>query len=180
MNIINLEIDGCFLITPKEFCDARGSFVKIFNADEYLEQEITLNMKEEFFSFSKENVLRGLHFQTPPYDHNKLVYCPMGRVLDFFCDLRKSSSTYGRCFSIELSEINNRALYLPKGIAHGFLSLQDNSLMIYKTDSVYNPDYDMGILWSSIDLDIGISSDDIIISERDMSFPKLSDYKSPF
>jgi len=176
MNISSLEIEGCFLIDPKKFEDSRGVFVKTFNAEAYLKKEINFSAKEEFFSFSKKNVLRGLHFQEPPYAHNKLVYCPQGKVLDFFCDLRKSSSTYGKVISLELSSENNEILYLAKGIAHGFLSLTDDSLMIYKTDTVYNPESDSGILWSSIGLDIAI--DNPIISERDLSFPIFSDYES--
>jgi len=178
MKISELKIPGCFLITPNIIEDERGSFVKTFHINEFERSDIFFQPKEEFFSFSKKNVIRGLHFQVPPYQHNKLVYCPKGKVIDFFCDLRKSSPSYGKSLKVELSADTSNVLYLPSGIAHGFLSLTNNSLMVYKTDCVYNPESDKGLLWSSINLNLDVSTP--LLSDRDLSFPSFLDFESPF
>ena len=178
MNIKELSFAGCFEITPKVFKDDRGRFVKVFHEDVFSEKAITFVMKEEFYSTSQKNVFRGLHFQLPPAALNKLVYCAQGSVLDFLVDLRKESATYQQSMEIELNEKNGKALYIPIGIAHGFLSLTDNSLMVYKTDCVYSPEQDAGILFSSCNLKNIPKS--IFISERDRKLPYIKDFKSPF
>jgi dTDP-4-dehydrorhamnose 3,5-epimerase len=178
MMINELDFTGCFEIIPKIFKDDRGSFVKTYHESIFLENGIEFITKEEFYSTSKKNVFRGLHFQSPPAAHNKLVYCAKGEVTDFLVDLRKNSPTYGKSLSIFLSEDNGRILYIPIGIAHGFLSISDDSLMVYKTDHVYCPEEDSGILWSSCDL--ALSSKELIISERDQKFESIHDFRSPF
>jgi len=178
MKFTKLEIAGCWLIEPSVFRDERGSFTKTYHQELFEDQGIKFETKEEFFSVSKKNVLRGLHFQTPPAAHDKLVHCVNGSVLDFFVDIRKESSTYGKHLKIDLSKDNALVLFLPKGIAHGFLSLQDDSVMVYKTNHVYAPDHDTGLLWSSCDIELPI--DEPIVSERDMSFPHLNEFASPF
>ncbi len=178
MKITELEIAGCFVIEPREFTDERGNFVKVFHQDLFREQQLDFVVREEFFSYSKKGVIRGLHFQTPPHAHNKLVYCPQGEVLDFFVDLRKSSATYGQSLQMRLSQQNNKVLYLPIGIAHGFVSLSEDSLMVYKTDCVYEPSHDTGILWDCVTLEVSI--DDPMISARDAALPSFSDFESPF
>jgi len=178
MIINELGFKGCFEIIPKVFKDNRGCFVKTFHEHIFLDSGIDFIAKEEFYSTSKKNVFRGLHFQLPPAAHNKLVYCAKGQVLDFLVDLRKKSSSYGKSLSIDLSEDNGRILYIPVGIAHGFLSLSDDSLMVYKTDHVYSPEADTGILWSTCNL--ALPSQDLIISDRDQKLESLSDFKSPF
>ncbi len=178
MKINELSVAGCFEILPKVFKDGRGSFVKTYHNDLFSEKGIDISVKEEFYSSSKRNVFRGLHFQLPPAAHNKLVYCAKGEVLDFLVDLRKSSPTYRKSLSINLSESNGRIIYIPIGIAHGFLSCSDESLMVYKTDCVYSPEEDTGILWSSCKLSIPNSN--MIISERDQKLQTLDGFKSPF
>lgn len=178
MHIEELNIPGCFQITPKIFKDNRGSFVKTFHAEILIQYGLNIELKEEFYSISKKNVFRGLHFQLPPAAHNKLVYCARGEVKDFLVDLRKKSDSYGKSLAINLSEDNGRILYIPIGVAHGFLSLSENSLMVYKTDYVYSPEEDSGILWSSCDLAMPIQN--LIISDRDQSFESILEFKSPF
>lgn len=178
MDINELTLAGCFEITPKVFKDNRGSFVKTYHEDIFSEKNINFEMKEEFYSTSHKNVFRGLHFQLPPSAHNKIVYCAQGSVVDFLVDLRKNSATYKKSISIELNERNGKALYIPIGIAHGFLSTSENSLMVYKTDSVYAPEEDTGILFSSCNLSDLPKS--IVMSERDKNFISIQQFQSPF
>ena len=178
MKITELQISGCFLIESPRFEDPRGCFIKTFHEDVFSNFGIKMKFAEEFFSFSKKNVIRGMHFQLPPSDHEKLVFCTSGSVLDVFLDLRKESETYGESLSIELSLKNARALFLPKGIAHGFMSMEDNSTMVYKTSTVHNPIKDAGILWNSFGFDWPVESP--IISERDSKHPTFCNFSSPF
>ena len=138
MEIKELAISGCYEIIPPHFEDSRGLFVKTFHELLFSQAGIHFVMKEEFFSISHKNVLRGLHFQLPPSAHNKLLYCVAGEVKDFFVDLRKNSQTYGKNQLLTLSEKNRKMLYLPIGIAHGFYSLFDNTCIVYKVDHVYS------------------------------------------
>lgn len=170
--------NGCKLIAPRVFKDDRGEFVKPFNWDGLQAVGIRLTLKEEIFSVSRKNVLRGLHFQVPPYDHQKLIYCVQGRILDVVVDIRRTSPHFGEVFSAELSSENRHILLVPRGFAHGFLSLEDNSTVVYKTDTVYAPDHDQGIKWDSINFEWPIAEP--IVSERDSGTPKLIDFDSPF
>src|ERR1035437_6763131 len=144
MTIIQQPFPGTFLIQPKVFADNRGDFVKTFHEPLFLELGIQFMPVEEFFSTSHKNVLRGMHFQMPPHDHDKLVYCIRGRVLDVLVDLRKTSPCFRRCASAELSAVNHHLSFIPKGVAHGFLSLDDDSLMVYKTSTFHAPEHDAG------------------------------------
>lgn len=178
MNISELEISGCFLIQSKRFKDHRGSFVKTYHQDIYRELSLNFDFAEEFYSLSHKNVIRGMHFQTPPEDHDKIVYCPVGAVNDVFVDIRKSSKTYGQFKEIELTEDNGCILLLPKGIAHGFVSLTDNTLMVYKTSTTHSIVNDAGIRWDSFGYDWKVENP--ILSERDKNFIELSSFNSPF
>jgi len=180
MNIKELSITGCFLITPDIQKDQRGSFVKTYHAGSLSEFGLNINLQEEFYSISKKNVLRGLHFQDHPSAHKKIVYCPEGRVLDFFVDIRLGSPTYGQHLKVELSGTNGVILFLPIGIAHGFLSLENDSLMIYKTDCTYDPDNDRGINFESCDIPLPIQKSSLIVSPRDLGLIALSDFESKF
>jgi dTDP-4-dehydrorhamnose 3,5-epimerase len=166
------------LLDPFRMNDERGVFVKTFNFPHASLAGLGFSLREEFYSVSHKDVIRGLHFQTPPHSHQKLVYCVNGGILDVLVDLRKSEPTYGMTISIELSARNHLVLWIPVGVGHGFLSLEDNSCVIYKTDFEYSPASDHGILWSSIDFDWGISAP--TLSERDSAFPLLKDFDSPF
>ena len=178
MLISELDISGCFLIESKTFKDHRGSFLKTYHRDMYGELGIDFEFAEEFYSTSHRNVVRGMHFQTPPADHEKIVYCPVGAVCDVFLDIRKNSKTYGIFKKIELNADNGRILFLPKGIAHGFLSLVDNSLMVYKTSTVHSPANDAGIRWDSFGCDWGVEQP--LLSARDEGFVCFSEFKTPF
>jgi dTDP-4-dehydrorhamnose 3,5-epimerase len=180
MNIKELAIAGCYQITPSIFKDDRGVFTKTFHSETLAEYNLNIELKEEFFSISKKNVLRGLHFQSPPSAHNKLVYCPKGAVLDFFLDIRIGSETYGEYLSIELNDENSLMLFLPIGIAHGFLSLKEDTLMIYKTDCSYDPGADGGLNFSSCNIELPIDFSDVIVSKRDLGLPDFKQFISPF
>lgn len=179
MNFTELDISDCYIIDLPKFEDYRGIFIKTYHPDYFKNTPISnFQLKEEFYSRSKKNVLRGLHFQEPPAAHNKIITCLDGEILDFFVDLRLSSSTYKKVLSIGLSSHKPKLLYLPKGIAHGFLTLSEHATLLYKTDHIYEPNLDKGILWSSVGL--SIDNNDLIISERDKAFPLLSEYESKF
>jgi dTDP-4-dehydrorhamnose 3,5-epimerase len=152
--------------------------VKPFHEVQLAAFDIRMNVREEFYSTSAKNVLRGMHFQTPPHAHQKLIYCIKGKVSDVVLDLRRESPTYGQSVSLELSSQNKHVLYLPVGMAHGFLSLEDDCCLVYKTDAVYSHNHDRGILWNSFGHDWDSPSP--IISQRDLDHPRLEDYLSPF
>ncbi len=158
--------------------DPRGDFVKPFHEGQLAEHCISLELKEEFFSTSAANVIRGFHFQKPPHAHAKLIYCIGGRVLDVVIDIRKHSPTYGQCAGIELSVENHHVIYIPVGFAHAFASLEDGSCLVYKTDAAHAPQADAGILWSSVDFDWPFTEP--LISARDAGFESLKDFNSPF
>lgn len=177
--IIQAEpLPGTLLLKPKVFEDHRGDFVKTFQDEAFRELGIQFRATEEFFSTSRKGVLRGMHFQVPPRDHAKLVYCVRGRVLDVLLDLRKSSPSYGRSIGIELSRGNHLQFLIPAGLAHGFLALDDDSVMIYKTTASHSPAHDAGVRWDSFGFDWG--SDRPITSSRDDSFPAFREFVSPF
>jgi dTDP-4-dehydrorhamnose 3,5-epimerase len=178
MKITELQLSGCFLIESPKFSDVRGSFVKTYHESVFKDLGIDMKIAEEFYSFSKKDVIRGMHFQLPPSDHDKFVYCANGAVLDVFLDIRKESATFGQYLAIELSSENARSLFLPSGIAHGFLSLADNSLMVYKTSTVHNPIKDAGISWNSFGFEWPV--DTPIISDRDLKHIPFSDFNTPF
>ncbi|MGV7962402.1 dTDP-4-dehydrorhamnose 3,5-epimerase [Photorhabdus tasmaniensis] len=172
MRITQLKLNGCYLIEPKKFTDERGVLVKTYHESIFVENNLRFSFKEEFYSISAKNVIRGMHFQVPPEDHEKIIYCAIGRVLDVFLDIRSNSPTFGQFIAIELSSENAFQLYLSKGIAHGFLSLEDNSMMVYKTSTVHAPEYDKGIKWDSFGFNWPISEP--ILSVRDKQFPPFS------
>ena len=178
MDILATSISGCFEIRPKLLEDNRGWFVKTYHHDNFREAGLETQWDEEYFSSSQKNVLRGVHFQTPPEDHFKLVTCLNGSVIDLIIDLRKASPTFRNCFSLHLSGQNKKMIYVPKGCGHAFLSLEDNSILFYKVSTMYKPENDKGILWNSIDYDWPISKP--ILSARDQSHPSLNNFISPF
>ena len=178
MKFIQTLIPGAYLIHPKFFKDKRGVFIKTFHIDTFKEQNIECDFKESFYSYSKKNVIRGMHFQNPPHDHAKLVYVSQGAVLDVLVDLRKGSPAYGKFFSAELSSENHQLIYIPQGCAHGYLSTKDNSCVIYMHTTVHVPGADTGIHFESFGFNWGVENP--ILSDRDKSFKHLSDYESPF
>lgn len=157
--------------------DKRGSFVKTLSKSMLDNLDYEFDLREEYYSISKKDVIRGMHFQLPPHDHVKIVYCLVGSALDVLLDLRLGP-TYGKSFSITLNGDAPELLIIPKGIAHGFKSLTNDSLMVYKTSSEYAPDYDSGILWNSFNFDWGKSNP--ILSDRDKLHPRFNDFQTPF
>lgn len=152
--------------------------MKTYHEGAFNELGIAFRPVEEFFSTSKKNVIRGMHFQLPPDDHAKLVYCIRGSVMDVLVDLRKNSPTYGQTASAVLSLENHHQYYIPSGVAHGFAALEDDSVMVYKTTTVHSPESDAGIRWDSFGFDWRVSNP--IISDRDKAFPALMAFNSPF
>ncbi|AUQ40670.1 dTDP-4-dehydrorhamnose 3,5-epimerase family protein [Yersinia ruckeri] len=165
MKITELNINGCYLIESNVFSDERGDFIKTTNYEVFKASGLNIPSAEEYYSRSKKDVIRGMHFQRYPDDHEKLVYCPEGEVLDVFLDLRKDSLTYGKSMSFLLNPQNKRSVFLAKGIAHGFLSMKENTLIVCKTSTIYSPTLDSGIRWDSFGFEWPVEKP--IISEKD-------------
>lgn len=178
MEMRDTQIPGCYELLPRVMRDQRGSFVKTFHAEQFSALGLRTAWAEEYYSLSYRGVLRGLHFQLPPHDLDKIVYCPSGRVLDVVLDLRVGSPAFGRHCTFDLNcEVANM-IYIPKGCAHGFYTISDQALMCYKVSAVYAPEADTGILWSSAGVDW--PGAEPLISPRDASFPMLQQFDSPF
>ncbi|HAS35354.1 MAG TPA: dTDP-4-dehydrorhamnose 3,5-epimerase [Flavobacteriales bacterium] len=178
MKFTETEIEGCYVLDFFHIQDDRGSFVKPMHRGELEAQGLDGQFDESFYSVNSKGVVRGMHFQLPPQDHSKIVYCTSGRLLDVILDLRKSSPSYGKTVSVELSGDNFKGVYLPKGCAHGFAVLEDQTCMIYLTSTVHSPEHDSGVLWNSFGFEWPI--EEPIQSERDLSFKALAEFESPF
>ncbi len=178
MEIIETNLKGCFLIKPKTFSDARGSLTKIFHKPTFEDLGLSVNFDEEYYSVSSKGVVRGLHFQIPPDDHIKCVSCLHGSIFDVVVDIRKSSSTYGQHYSVIIDSRSPTLLYIPSGMAHGFIALADGSIFINRSTTAFNPSCDKGIKWDSCGIDW--PEMEYIISEKDHSMPNLSEFASPF
>lgn len=165
------NLDHVFEIENKQFHDHRGMFVKTFHYGEFRKNGLEAVFKESFYSISKKNVIRGMHFQLPPHDHAKLVYVVAGEILDVVVDIREESATYGKWFSTKLSESSAKSLYIGKGFAHGFLTLSDSAIVSYMTTTIHSPAHDTGIRWDSFGFDWVVV--DPVVSERDSGLPKL-------
>lgn len=158
--------------------DDRGHFVKPFHKADFEANGLTSNLEESFYSVNSKNVVRGMHFQLPPHDHTKVVYCNHGSLLDVVVDLRKGSPTYGQYEVIPLTGQNYRGVYIPSGFAHGFEVLEDNTIMTYLTSTMHAPSHDGGIHMNSFGYKWGAESP--ITSERDKNFKSLDEFDSPF
>ena len=172
------NLAGCFELQPKVFEDARGRFVKVFHEQAFTELGLKTDFVEEYYSVSYKNVVRGMHFQLPPMDHVKMIYCVEGSVMDAVVDLRVGSPTYGQYALFELSAARANTLYIPKGMAHGFCARSVQAIIVYKVSTVYSPKHDAGILWNSVGIPWPTS--DVVMSARDQDFPTLAHFKSPF
>lgn len=183
MNVVDTEIEGVKIIEPLLFGDARGYFFESFNAKDFAEQTgINVTFVQDNESKSHYGVLRGLHFQKPPFAQAKLVRVVQGTVLDVAVDIRRGSPTYGRHVSVELSGENHRQLFLPKGMAHGFSVLSDEVVFQYKCDEYYHPEAEGAIAWDDPTLAINwrLPSDKVLLSEKDSHHPKFDEFTSPF
>ena len=182
MKFIETKIPDLYIIEPVVFNDSRGYFTESFNFELFKKNIKSINFVQDNESKSSKGVLRGLHFQKPPYNQAKLVRCIEGKVLDVAVDLRKGSKTYGEYLALELSSKNKKQLFVPTGFAHGFLVLSKSAIFAYKVDNIYAPDYDSGICWNDPTLNIpwGIYESEILVSEKDSKLPFFSEFKSPF
>ena len=178
MTVSSTGIPGLLILQPRVFTDARGSFVKTYHSQIFQDAGISFVPAEEFFSISRKGVIRGMHFQLPPAAHDKLVFCTAGRVIDVVLDLRTSLPTFGRSFSCELSAAHRQMMFIPAGLAHGFLSLEDDSTIFYQTSTIHSPAHDVGILWNSFGFDWPVQEP--VLSERDRGFAGWTDFRSPF
>lgn len=183
INVIKTDIEGVLIIEPKVFGDARGYFLESFNAKEFAEKTgLNINFVQDNESMSSYGVMRGLHFQRPPFTQSKLVRCVKGAVLDVAVDIRKGSPTYGKHVAIELTEDNHRQFFVPRGFAHGFAVLSETAVFQYKCDNFYAPQADGGIsiLDDSLGIDWRIPTDKAILSDKDTKHACLKDFDSPF
>lgn len=158
--------------------DERGSFTKLFHSGLFLQGELNVEIQEVYYSVSQKDVIRGLHFQLPPSEHEKIVHVISGKVIDVIVDLRKNSSTYKEYITIDLNGEQKKAVYIPKGFAHGFKSMEDGTIMQYCVSKVYDAEADSGIRYDSIGFNW--KTDTPILSERDKSFVSLEMFESPF
>ncbi len=182
MNIIQTSISGVVIIEPHLFKDDRGYFFESFSERNFNTQVREVKFVQDNESMSSYGVMRGLHFQRPPYTQSKLVRCVKGAVLDVAVDIRKGSPTYGQHVAVELTEENHRQFFVPRGFAHGFAVLSETAIFQYKCDNFYHPEADGGIsiLDDSLGIDWRIPTDHAILSEKDTKHPLLKDFDSPF
>jgi dTDP-4-dehydrorhamnose 3,5-epimerase len=178
MTIQKTELEGVYIIDNFVAKDERGTFVKTFNQQGFKDNKLEFEIRESFFSISQKDVIRGMHFQMPPNDHEKLVYVPQGTIIDVVVDLRKTSITYKKHIAVELSAENRKSIFIPKGLAHGFKSIVDNTITVYNVATEYDPKSDQGIKYDSFGFDWGVEK--LIISERDINHISLINFNSPF
>ena len=178
MEIQELKIAGAYEIALPFSEDDRGDFVKILHEGSFKEHGLKSGFTESYYSTSKPGVIRGMHFQTPPHDHEKLVYCVDGEVLDVLLDLRKDSATFGEHCTVNLSKSNHNAVYIPRGVAHGFCVEHGPATLVYMTTTVYNQESDTGILWNSFGFEWPLDSPSL--SDRDQGFESMSNFNTPF
>ena len=181
MQIEPLKLNGAYKIKLERIGDNRGYFMRFYNREIFAAHNLQTVWEQESVSFNREkNTVRGLHFQLPPFDETKIVRAVQGAILDVLVDLRKDSAGYGEWESIELSADNDTAVYIPKGFAHGFKTLTENTLVEYKIDANYNAEAATGIRWNDADLNVDWNVEHPITSERDGKLPRFADFVSPF
>jgi dTDP-4-dehydrorhamnose 3,5-epimerase len=182
MKFTKTNIEGIVIIEPKVFGDDRGYFLETYNEKEFEESIGKISFVQDNESKSSKGVLRGLHFQKPPFAQAKLVRCLEGKVLDVAVDIREGSNTYGQHVAVELSGENKRQLFVPRGFAHGFLVISDTATFSYKVDNRYAPEFDAGMRWDDTKLNIkwGMNESEVLVSEKDAQLPFFLEFDSPF
>ena len=178
MTFENTKLKGVYIINNFNAIDDRGLFVKTFNKELFKENNLDFEIRESYYSSSKKDVIRGMHFQLPPHDHEKLVYVPLGEIIDVVIDLRKKSTTYKEYITVKLTADNKKAIFIPKGLAHGFKSLKDDTITVYNVATEYKSKSDCGIKYNSFDFDWEIINP--IVSLRDSFLANLDNFNSPF
>lgn len=182
MNVIKTDIEGVVVIEPRVFDDARGYFFESYSKRRFDEAVRPIEFVQDNESMSTRGVIRGLHFQRPPFSQSKLVRCVRGAVLDVVVDIRRGSPTYGSHVAVELTGENRRQLFVPRGFAHGFAVLSDEAVFQYKCDNYYHPESEGGISIAdnSLGIDWRINPAEAILSDKDLRNPMFSDFESPF
>tara|TARA_B110000208_G_scaffold142994_1_gene172500 strand:+ start:1327 stop:1881 length:555 start_codon:yes stop_codon:yes gene_type:complete len=182
MNFIETKILDVIIIEPTVFGDERGYFLESYNQKKFEEVVEKISFVQDNESKSSKGVLRGFHFQKPPFEQAKLVRCIEGKVLDVAVDIRKNSKTYGQHVAVLLSGKNKRQLFVPRGFAHGFLVLSDSATFAYKVDNTYAPEFEAGIRWNDKELNIqwGMENGEVMVSKKDAELPFFSEFESPF
>jgi dTDP-4-dehydrorhamnose 3,5-epimerase len=182
MKFIKTEISDVYIIEPSVFGDNRGYFLESYNQKRFEEVVGKASFVQDNESKSSKGVLRGLHFQKPPYAQAKLVRCIEGKVLDVVVDIRRGSPTYGKHVAVKLTGENKKQLYVPRGFAHGFLVLSESAIFAYKVNNNYAPAYDEGIRWDDSTLNIkwGVNESEVLVSEKDAKLPFFSEFETPF
>jgi dTDP-4-dehydrorhamnose 3,5-epimerase len=180
MEIIKTPIEGLLVINPKIFGDDRGYFFESWSEESFAKNGLDLDFVQDNQSLSSKGVLRGLHFQNPPFAQGKLVRVIKGAVLDVVVDIRKESATYGQHFSIELNEENKTIFWIPPGFAHGFVTLEDDTIFTYKCTGVYNSASEDALLWSDKDLNIDWGAIKPLVSDKDLVAGSFKNFKSQF
>ena len=182
MKFIETKISDIIIIEPTVFGDTRGYFLESYNKKKFGEVVGKTSFIQDNESKSSKGVLRGLHFQKPPFEQAKLVRCIKGEVLDVAVDIRKNSKTYGQHVAVLLSGENKRQLFVPRGFAHGFLVLSDTATFAYKVDNTYAPEFDAGIRWNDKELNIqwGLEENEVLVSAKDAELPFFLEFDSPF
>ncbi|WP_369061106.1 dTDP-4-dehydrorhamnose 3,5-epimerase [Caulobacter sp. 73W] len=178
MRLEETEVEGVRFVRPFSTSDARGGFVKAIHAPTFAEHGLATEFPEVFWSSSRAGVIRGMHLQAPPHDHDKLVLCTAGRVLDVAVDLRAGSPTFRKIAARELDGAAGTGLYIPRGCAHGFLALTEGATLLYAVTSVHSPDHDTGVRFDSIGFDW--PGGDFIVSDRDRALPEMDGWETPF
>ena len=182
MKFIETKISDVIIVEPTVFVDTRGYFLESYNKKKFEEVVDKTSFIQDNESKSSKGVLRGLHFQKPPFEQAKLVRCIEGEVLDVAVDIRKNSKTYGQHVAVLLSAENKQQLFVPRGFAHGFLVLSDTATFSYKVDNTYAPDFDSGIPWNDKELNIqwGLEESEVLVSAKDAELPFFLEFDSPF
>ena len=182
MKFIKTEIPEVIIIEPTVFGDDRGYFLESYNKKAFEENIGFINFVQDNESKSSKGVLRGLHFQKPPFTQAKLVRCIEGEVLDVAVDIRKGSPTYGKYVAVKLTGQNKKQLFVPRGFAHGFAVLSETAVFAYKVDNTYDPEYDGGIIWNDthLQIDWNLSENEVKLSDKDVKLPNLASLDNPF
>ena len=180
MKIIKTPIPDLLVVEPSVFNDQRGYFFEVYNQERYFNNNMQMQFVQDNESKSGKNVIRGLHFQKPPFAQGKLVRVIQGKVLDVAVDIRKGSPTYGSYHAVELDAISKRMFYIPEGFAHGFLTMEEDTIFAYKCTNYYNKESEGSLLWSDETIGIKWNIENPILSEKDKIAPLFKDFNSPF
>lgn len=180
MTIDRFDIEGPLLLRPKLFTDERGCFFESFNKAVFEKNGLPTDFSQDNQSVSRKGVIRGLHYQIPPWEQGKLVRVVKGSVIDIAVDIRKGSKTYGKHIRVELSGDNQTVLWIPPGFAHGFSVLEDDTVFLYKCTKAYHPESEQGLVWNDPDLAINWAIDEPVVSQKDQQLPEFRKFHSPF